>query len=373
MCQLTFADLGNLNRLYLTNQLIFNALDNNPDGVGVATEGTVWKSKLDASLITNLGECLNSIISDKPVLGHVRLASNKTLNKVEHSHPFKGELLTQIHNGKLEPDNYGLIDRSKVDSEIFLEYLEDLWKANDSMSFPDVLTKAMEDWKGKFALMYHVGVEDEYYIVRGKQADLYYTYVNGKLVVNTEEDCLVMGLRIFDQLHQVLHKKALNIDKVKELPEETIFKFDRENSKLEKVGEIKEEPIPSYTTWTTGRGTTVREATYSALPLEQEFEQALFSVQLSIEEADYLATLTEGKSLIEMTRQEIQDFIDTYLELLADHVNPKMALLYTQLKKQGLATKAYSEGLEFPWMFNGYDDLVNIMDAIGAKADDTDT
>ena len=372
MCQLTFADFGKLNKLYITNQLIFNALDNNPDGVGVLTEGTVWKSHLSASNITNLGECINSIVDENPILGHVRLASNKTLNKVEHSHPFKGELLTQIHNGKLEPNDYTLIDRSKVDSEVFLEYLENEWKNNKQLSFPDVLTKVMKEWKGKFALMYHIGVENKYYIARGKEADLHYTTVNGKLVVNTSKESLTMGLRIFDQLHQILHREALNIDTIREVPKESIFMFDRENSELIKVGEIEEVPTPNYTIWqsTGSRGITHSDYTKREhVTLEQEFQNALLITQLSIEEADYLAQLTMGNSLLEMTITEIGEFIDTFLTLLGDHIHVNMSPLWTEVRKQGKVKQAYEEGLEFPWMFNKYADFINVIEAIGVKHD----
>jgi hypothetical protein len=368
MCQLTFSDLGKLNKIYLNNQLVLNALDNNPDGVGLVTEGNMWKSHLDASIITNFGTCINNIVKEDPVLAHVRLASNKTLNKVEHSHPFKGKILTQIHNGKLEAEDYKLMDRTKVDSECFLNYLENLWEKDSKLSFPEILTKAMKDWKGKFALMYHVAVDNEYYIARGKEAELHYTFVNGRLVINTEKDTLEIGLRFLDQLHQILHKKALNIDDIKEVDEESIFKFDRKNSKLEKVGEIEEEPIPAYTVWQSS-GVVAKTSTShtETQTLHESLEHALFTTQLSMEEADYLSLIIMGKSLVELSRTELSDFIDYGMDLISDYISPNMATLYAALRKEGKIRKAYEEGLDFPWMFNSYDNFLNILEAVGVS------
>src|SRR3990167_10495615 len=126
MCQITFADLGSLNRIFITNQLILNSYGNS-DGTGIFNGKQIWKTELAAHKVPNLGECFKLNIDKQPIMGHVRFASNKTLNTVEHSHPFGGSRLVLMHNGKLEPKDYKLANATKVDSEVFLTNFENWW------------------------------------------------------------------------------------------------------------------------------------------------------------------------------------------------------------------------------------------------------
>jgi hypothetical protein len=371
MCQLTFSDLGNLNNLYITNQLVINALDNNPDGVGVIAGGKVWKSPLAAHTILNLGMCLKSVLNTEPVIGHVRLASNKLLNKVEHSHPFEGKLVTQVHNGRLEAKNYKVMNRDKVDSENFLDYLEKTWEENSKLEFQDALVKAMEDWEGKFALMYYIKKTGEYYIARGKEADLHYTTIDGRLVVNTEKEELIIGTRMLNQLHQVLYDKELTVEEVKKLPKESVFKFDTKKRELVKVADIEEEKIPYVTTWVSKRPTTY--PTKPATSTVENLISAIISSNLTLDELNYMSTLYIGKCLIELSSSEFNIFIDTCLEVATKNITKGKERIWAEISAIVPVNKAYEAGLEFPWMFNPQPELEKIADLMKECKDDTCT
>ncbi len=90
MCELTFSDLGEMNKVYFVHQAIINANSNNNDGIGYMQDGEIWKSKLSGARLTNLGSLAEKGIStDSPLAFHVRYATNKLLNEDCHSHPFR--------------------------------------------------------------------------------------------------------------------------------------------------------------------------------------------------------------------------------------------------------------------------------------------
>lgn len=366
MCQLTFSDLQHLNPLYLTNQLILNAIDNNPDGVGLVTEGYLWKSKHNACLITDLGTCMNKHVTSDPVLAHVRLASNKWLDKIEHTHPFKGKLMAQAHNGRLEPKDKTIKVVGEVDSLTFLNYIEKYWESNPNLEFPELLTKVMEEWEGKFALLYYVEQTNDYYIARGESADLYYTYVNGRIVVNTSKETLDDSLHLLDQISQVLYKTELSVDKIKMLEKNSIFKFDRENSKLEKVGEIKENKLAfssivvydNYNDWE------------SFIPSSHSSLADSIKINgLTLEDADFLSTVTMGCSLLELNSTEITSFTQDVLKVLTEKIDAKCCQVWELIRMAGLSRTAYDEGLAYPWMFSDLDKLLAMATKLGIKHD----
>ena len=366
MCQLTFSDLQHLNPIYLTNQLMLNALDNNPDGVGLVTEGNLWKSEHNACLISNLGTCMNNHVTNDPVLAHVRLASNRWLDKAENSHPFKGNLISQAHNGKLEPKDKTIKVAGEVDSLTFLNYLEKYWENNPNLEFPELLTKVMTEWEGKFALLYYVESTNDYYIARGESADLHYTYVNGRLVVNTSDKTLDTGLHFLNQINQVLNKPELSIDKIEILEENSIFKFDRKNSKLEKVGEIKENKATfstitvydNYNDWESYMPTS-----HSSLA------DSIQITGLTLGDADFLATITMGCSLLELNSVEITSFTTDVLKVLAEKMDAKCTQVWDLIRMAGLSRDAYDDGLAYPWMFNDLDTILAMATKLGIQHD----
>lgn len=363
MCQLTFADLGKLNPKYLTIQLILNSLDNNPDGTGICSHGMHWKTNLNASLTNNLGECVKGIVTDEPVIGHVRLASDKTLKLDEHSHPFKGSLVVQAHNGKLVPKEDALLPLNMVDSAGFMNHLELLWKTHAKLSFPDVLKKTMENWEGKFAFMYNTNKGKDYYIVRGKTANLFWSTVNGKLVVNTERKTLNLALATLDQLYQLTHVRPLNITPIEEVEKESIFKFDYANSELVKVGEIEENTVATKVITTTVARPYI--GLTSEVNVANRLEELMFTNNLSLEDTESLSQTVFACSLLELNTSELTSFNEDVLTKLALQITPHKEEIWKAIRLAGKGKEAYTTGTVFPWMFSTIDALERKAEGLG--------
>lgn len=374
MCQLTFANLKNLNLPYMVTQLILNADDNNPDGTGCFTAEKMWKTHLRASLTLNLGDCLKSVIGNEPTVGHVRLATDKTLKDKTHSHPYRVGQITQAHNGKLVPKDLNLDDPNAVDSLVFLEYLDDLWSQHVNYTFPEILVKAMDAWEGKFALMYHLTEENNFYIVRGRTADLFWTTVNGKLVVNTKRDTLDLALHILNNQYQLTHKTCLSIEPIKPVDKESIFRFNPETGLLDKVASIREEtPVVKTTTQTgfwAGTGTPVGQlqgVQPTQPPLStpnpdnkntlEQFDDLLYRCGLTVEDGNFLCHLVMGCSLLELDHPSLVSFIKDVLEVIKARMNVRKTEIWREITTAGLRSTAYAEGLTFPWMYNTVSEL----------------
>jgi len=372
VCQLTFSDLGSLdkslNRIFITNQLILNSYGN-PDGVGIFNGKEIWRTELAAHKTTNLGECLKLNIHKEPIMGHVRLASNKTLNTKECSHPFGGSRLVLMHNGRLEPEDNTLIDLTKVDSQVFLTNFEKWWlESNNDLTFPKALSEYMKQWEGKFAFLIFDLKDSTYYVVRGSTASLYWTTVNEKLIINTEQKELIGGLNILSQLNQVLHNQSLEIGEVKEIDKNSIFKFNRESSTLEKVEDIVENAITytqssTYGYWQTANGvqTWVPYNRY----VKSEHKKHAYStltnyvrdLGLSIMDINTISEITLGAGLVELDADRWDLLKKEVLEVLKKDLNQNKLNVWARISSAGLEYDAYKKHLNFPWMLNTEEDI----------------
>jgi predicted glutamine amidotransferase len=364
MCQLTFADLGNLNQTYITTQLILNSLDNNPDGTGICSEGVQWKTKLNASLTLNLGDCVKGVVTKKPAIAHVRLASNKLLKEDEHSHPFRGKLFNQAHNGKLVPKAKELLPEDTVDSLAFLHHLETVWESHKKLAFPDLLIKTMDEWEGKFALMYYVDKTKDYYIAKGRTANLFWTTVNGGLVVNTERKTLDMALTLLNQQYQLTHKKALEIAPIKSVEQESIFRYNPKTGELDKVGEIKEEtPEVKTTTWINGKQVTQNESKRESAI--SRFQELMYKNYLSVLDANYLCHVVMGCSLVELDYANLVSFNEDVLAIIEAMSTDAKVAIWKSVANYGKRDDAYKAGLPFPWMFASLSKLEEVAKNLG--------
>ena len=315
-------------------------------------------------------------------MAHVRLASNKTTISKENSHPFSGKRIVLAHNGKLEPKDIKDVDKTKVDSCLFLEKFEEFWEDKSDLELPDALSKFMEGWEGKFAFIIYDLVTKKYYIVRGESADLHWAKVNGKLVVNTNKKDLDLGLTMLSQLNQILNKTTLEISEIKEVEKNTISLFDPKESSLINVGIIKENKINwtnafyggSWETLESGVqvwgynpvGTKIAKDTMSdeLTTLDRFMVKTLFT----IEELEMLCFVTMGGSLIELSADSWQLFYKTILKTLEDKPSTRQKRIWKKFKTALLVEKAYENGLNFPWMLNSKVVLENLFEKLNNKS-----
>lgn len=378
MCELTFADLGELNTPYFVQQSIINALANNHDGIGYMQEGRVWKSHLSGARITNLGSLAKDEITIAPLAFHTRFATNKTLNEDCHSHPFSGEKLILMHNGKLERKDYTTIEIGKVDSQIFIADLEEVIVASPDIPMVDLIQNVMDKWCGKFAFMIYDTRDSLYYVIRGTTADLHWTTLNDKLIVNTEKSDLKKGTHFMRQLNQVIYNEDLEIGEIKELETNTIYKFNPEDSKLEKIGEVVENraPLAASTSWVndynynlrTSAAQTIRHQTRE--PVFVPIKRWLDFHDMSLVDLNELSNVIMGCSLLELNSDDLRCLYTDVLSILSNQTSADSQLWWKEINKQGYANWAYLQpNFAFPWMLNDNLSLAEMSQAVDVEVD----
>ena len=368
MCELTFADIDRLNAPYFVQQSIINALANNHDGIGYMQEGRVWKSHLSGARITNLGSLAKDAINNAPLAFHTRYATNKTLNEDCHSHPFEGDKLILMHNGKLEMKDYTIIPKGKVDSQVFTEQLEAAIVESPDIPMVDLMQTVMDKWCGKFAFMIYDTRDSEYYVIRGTTADLHWTTLNDKLVVNTQKLDLDKGTHVLRQLSQVIYGEDLEIGKIAILDEDTIYKFNPEDSELLKVGELKENkaPLIPATTWVDDRKYATVGATQSIRgrqrePINGKLKRWLDFHGMTLTDLNELSNCIMGCSLLELDEDDLNVLYVDVLRTLSEHSQTESLKWWKDIVKQGYASWVYMrKDFAFPWMLN---DTLVIADA----------
>ena len=382
MCELTFADLGVLNPTYFVQQSIINALANNHDGIGYMQEGNVWKSHLSGALIDNLGSMAGDSLTKAPVAFHTRYATNKQLNEDCHSHPFRGEKLILMHNGKLAYKDDTLIPHNKVDSQIFTENLEAAIVESPDIPIVDLMQNVMDKWCGKFAFMIYDTRDSEYYVIRGTTAKLHWTTVNGKLVVNTEKIDLLKGTHILRQLNQIMHGKDLEVGKIEELEKNSIYKFNKKESELSLVGEVTENkaPLVSSTYWVNDRryagGTTSAVGAISQVrnkerePAFEKIKRWMNFHDFSLNDINELSNVLMGVSLLELNSDDLRCLYMDICKKLTELSNAESLKWWGEISRKGYARWAYSQkGFSFPWMMNDNLDIADMCNLVDEEVE----
>lgn len=376
MCELTFADLGELNASYYVQQSIINALANNHDGIGYMQEGRVWKSKLSGARITNLGSLAKEDITTAPLAFHTRFATNKALNEDCHSHPFSGEKLILMHNGKLEMKDYTLTPKDKVDSQFFTEQLEATIVESPDIPMVDLMQTIMAKWCGKFAFMIYDTRDSEYYVIRGTSADLHWTTLNGKLIVNTQKLDLDKGTHVIRQLNQLIYGTDVELGEIKELAIDTIYKFNSEDSVLEKVGELVENkaPLVDARTWVNqssylvGAAESIRGRTRE--PISSKLKRWTDFHGMSLTDLNELSNIVMGCSLLELDNDDLQVFYFDVLKELSERTQTDSLQWWSEVNRLGYASWAYHQAdFAFPWMLNATADIADMSYAVDSEVD----
>ena len=381
MCELTFADIGKLNTPYFVQQSIINALANNHDGIGYMQEGRVWKSHLSGARITNLGSLAKDAINAAPLAFHTRYATNKTLNEDCHSHPFEGDKLILMHNGKLEMKDYTIIPKGKVDSQVFTEQLEAAIVESPDIPMVDLMQTVMDKWCGKFAFMIYDTRDSEYYVIRGTTADLHWTTIDGKLIVNTQKLDLDKGTHAIRQLSQAVYGNDLEIGKIEELTEDTIYKFNPVDSLLEKVGELKENkaPLIPASTWVDDRKYTVMGATKSIRGQGRGRRGESMNAKLkrwtdwhgmTLTDLNELSNVIMGCSLLELDDDDLRCLYTDVLRTLSENTHSEGLKWWKDIVKRGYGSWAYQRAdFVFPWMLNDTLVIADMTYAVDAEVD----
>jgi len=380
MCELTFADLGELNKQYILHQTIINARNNNNDGVGMIQDGMYWKSKHSAQALVDYGSFIKKEVDTSPVAFHVRYATNKKLNEDCNSHPFPTDYLIVMHNGKLQRKDGKPIPADKVDSEVFAECLNAKIVESPDISIVDLLNDVMKDWFGKFAFIIYDLRDSNYYIVRGWTANLHWSTINGKLVVNTVKADLEKAMHDFRMSYQLQTGKDLKLGEIKELETETIYKFDPKKGVLTKIGELEENRAPLRTTRTQNTYSGVQ--TLDALtnygnqnrdPMFKQIHNWMTYNGVTLPDLNEISLVVMGCSLLELTTEDIDVFYSNVLRALEKKVFDDTFEVWKAIRKIYRCAWAYEqEGFVFPWMLNSPMAMTQILKLAEADKEEED-
>lgn len=378
MCQLTLVNLKNaeLNRIFLAPLLQYNST-NNSDGTGFMVAGrkstSVWKSKVSADCIDNLGIILKDNVSNgSPVLAHVRAASKGIVITDENAHPFKGERFVLAHNGRLykreeivsytnTSDDTGL----ESDSVTFLNALEVKAKEKPDMPAHDLINATMEDFKGKFALLVYDTQGRDYYVCRGDTADLHIVkiqeWVDDVLtpvgfIINTKKDSLLNSVTVSLQMAQALTGRYFVADKIIELNKETIYKVEKDD--LVKLRDIKENKVV-YTYQDRTQNTSSWKASQNGpvLPiwrLSERINSFREDHCLDICDIDAMFYIFLGVSLADVELEDLTSFVELVIPKTSA-TKVARARMSKVLGKGGVVSPRFYKSMptmQYPWMLN---------------------
>ena len=268
MCQLIYCNLHDeiLNQR-LSLILAVSGAEKEKHGWGTLSgrTGKFIKTGIPANYLINSGELLAKQKDD--IFSHIRSASFSVPVCDKNAHPFIVGKISQFHNGTLTPkdekghvmkefmeetdDKTGVVSKKEVkrsDSLIFLERLSVIYTEKKA-NFIEAIQATMLEFTGKFAFMYFIkdAKKVQKYIIRGKSADLYISYLKENktkeaktigYAIDTNKDVLDIGLILLSNLQQLDGKKPLYFTAPEEIKKETIF--IPEEFGLVEVGELKE-------------------------------------------------------------------------------------------------------------------------------------
>lgn len=394
MCQLTYC---NLHDAYLNTLMIYFLSTigsvRHDDGCGViCSDNKIWKSKHQAKNLTNLGEILYESVQDnKPVPFHIRMATHGIAVNDENAHPFTGKHFILMHNGTLLPkDGSEPKDKEKdSDSLRFLNALDAMKDKKKDTSFPEIFNETMENFSGKFAFIIRDIDTKTDYIVRGKTAELYVSYltINGKAsgyVVNTSNSTMKDAFMQFINVASLSGANNYELSEPTLLAIETIF-VGRDKG-LDKLGETKETTVikPAIVAQKNNSSSTALlppSRVQSLMGHNSNFEQVGEILTLSNKIYEYLSDHSlelidlqmmfhaiAGISLLEITREDLKMFVQ--------YMIPKVSCekiirnrVKTLLNGKRFPDELYeAHKLEYPWPVNEGKILKNVIKSLELQA-----
>jgi len=402
MCQLSFIHIpgdNDLEKTLLSVQFLINSRITHTDGWGYYTNNKLFKSKLNASLTSNLGDLINKdIIGDEPIIAHVRAASAGTKVKRENSHPFETKDFILAHNGTLgfrrkefeeEWEKLGEKEnkyKEMIDSEIFVNVLQQDYTANPDKTFPVIIKDTMEKFFGKFAFLVYVKPENTFYVVRGRSATLWASQVLIKekavgILINTEKSDLERSMDLVKQASDALKKNDLDFSEPEAVDAEKTFIYVQDTFELIEMEEISQNYTAITTTKTAGRqGFNNYDHYYNSRDSrhvnrgmhgiyydddymnldDDEFTKDIETIStfmnivgFGTKDLERICHYVFGNSLLEMA--------DAEWEILSNDVIPSLKLFYTPHKgslwsnfcNEGLVYKFYNlKDVQYPYFLN---------------------
>lgn len=376
------------------------------DGWGISDGYRWWKTAKPFYLTTNAGEIIRRELprtGKRPLLLHLRQASPQVPVCNDNSHPFSWENLVLVHNGKLVPrdekqfvmeedipdvdDKTGEVRLDaagnpktrtvkRSDTLIFFERMVQIYQLSETKNLYEVLCDTMKEFTGKFAFIIHDG--DKMYVVRGRSADLYISYLREKeavdspvtgFVINTSKDSMLHSILLASHLQQIQGGSRIHFSTPKLIDEESMFAVEKFDLKL--VGKVKENyaPVPT-TSWKGGREGVAGGSNFTG----------------NTSQSTPRAGIKEPKSEVETLTKKVFDFMMNYslaptdiqnmflcyygisfkqleLPILRHFVKKVLPHLCSGVKKQvrkdvlkacrgfSVGIMAYDGGIPYPWVF----------------------
>lgn len=385
MCQLTYSNLHDqdLNKLavYCLSKIGSARHD---DGCGfICEDNSIWKSEIAANKILNLGEILNlNVQSNAPLPFHIRMATWGIEVKKENSHPFEGKHYILMHNGTLLPRN-GEEPKDKTkdsDSLKFLKTLDEYKDKKPDGAFPDIFNEAMSNFAGKFAFIIREKETNVDYIVRGKTAELWISYVKFNdepkgYVVNTSKETMKEAFDDFINIWDLFYAETVQFSEPKLIDLETIYVA--EYNDVRKIGKTveftpkKEEKaiVPAtrggHSNW---RGNNYWD-NYDADADAKEILQMAKKVHTFLEDhcmalidLQMMFMISAGLSVLEVTKEDIE-FYENYVIPKISANKTIRARVKSILNGQYFPHDVYIKyNLEYPWTVNDGDKVIKALE-----------
>lgn len=400
MCQLSLIHTKdvNFNFQWTITQSLINTIRTNKDGTGVYS-GSLVKTELSPHKIINLPEFIGGAMSENPTILHVRLATlfnNKTVVNDKNSHPFESSDLILAHNGSLEPEDDQLKKSypDMIDSEIFLSVLQEEY---EKYPIQTAIVNSMNKFRGKFAFLIYSKRENNYYIVRGRTATLFYSFIYNKgedflktgepigIAVNTNKDDLVSGLILSTNTNKINNSWTTFGDPTA-IEMETVNILNEFN--LKEIGKVKErhkivktaagKAGRSYGNWDQNYGhynydynETLRQSFTLLNPQYgariREIHDFMEKTDLGTVEIDELFSILYGIPILGISGLELTHFCEQVIPYLETKWSKKKNNIWRRIGYPGIYNYLENEKIAFPYFFNTPSDLKRIKNEIDKR------
>lgn len=371
MCQLTYS---NLHDPYLNGLMIYLlsmiGSERHDDGCGIImSDNSIWKTKHAAKNIKNMGSLLFEFITnDNAVPFHIRSATWGIEVTDENAHPFDGKHFILMHNGTLIPKNGEEPKDKKKDSDS-LNFLNSLDASKDKSgddSFENIFNNTMKEFSGKFAFIIRNKDTKTDYIIRGKTAELWISYLSlGEkrvgYVVNTSDITMKEAFRHFRNFSGLISGVEYNISDPKLLEQETIFIGEKDD--IRSVGKTTEtSPIKAIEVVEKGYTKTKRKTSLMSsdnygnssdiFKVALRIYKYLDEHSLSLLDFQMILYIISGISILEVTMEDLNMFIEYLIPKISSE-NSIKKFVNKSVNNQYFPNEVIKKcNLEYPWPLN---------------------
>lgn len=365
---------------------IVNAQDHR-DGHGITFYDK--KSKKNVLLKTEKTGTIGTIVEQldskdveltSPIIFHVRAASSKYKKDdviKEKAHPFEGDNFILAHNGTFRGKHVTANkDDDLIDSQIFHRELEKRWKNKEQKeTIEDVLQDVLDDFSGKFALLFKNKNSNKSYVIRGYSADLHKVEIKYKdkvvgYFINTEKDPIYI---INNMSYRFLN---FTFD-LKESPEtlDRYKLFEVGEKDLLEVGKINYFANTAVTVYNNarqynrGRKSATRTRSkvkkgdledINGLDLDWLINDFMSATKLSIPEVNLIFTLLGFPIPYIQNKAQYINVENKLKRLFNKHYRKEKREIITDIVKSGVTIQEFHELYTFPYFILETEELNNI-------------